>query len=182
MPLQAGAVAVAVGGQVEELKTLLKTQREHAAAVDRLLDDNAFALAADPTKPSGLPDRESVAPALDFAALDAAVTRLANAARAFDFAAGVAPDIKQAARADVLLQSLEQSLTDERGLPGRPWYKHLLYAPGLLTGYGAKTLPGVREAIEGRRWDEAREFIARTAVVLNAHSARLDDATKTLAK
>ena len=182
VPLNAGAGAVAVGGQVEELKTLLKTQRDHAAAVDRLLDDKAFALAADPTKPSGLPDRESVAPTLDFAPLDAAVTRLAIAARAFDAAAGTAPDIRHAARADVLLQSLEQSLTDERGLPGRPWYKHLLYAPGLLTGYGAKTLPGVREAIEGRRWDEAREFIARTAAVLDAHSARLDDVTKTLAK
>ena len=72
------------------------------------------------------------------------------------------------------------TLTDPRGLPGRPWYRHLIYAPGLLTGYGAKTLPGVREAIEGRRWTEAAEFIRRTAAVLDAASARIDQATAAL--
>ena len=72
-------------------------------------------------------------------------------------------------------------MTDERGLPGRPWYRHLIYAPGLLTGYSAKTLPGVREAIEGRRWAEAADYIGRTAVVLDGVSAKLDEARKLLA-
>jgi len=46
-------------------------------------------------------------------------------------------------------------LTDSHGLPGREWYQHMVYAPGFHTGYGVKTLPGIREAIEERRWDEA---------------------------
>ena len=85
-----------------------------------------------------------------------------------------------AQRANVILQGVEQTLTDQRGLPGRPWYRHLIYAPGLLTGYGSKTLPGVREAIESRRWDEAQVFIGRTAEALNAASARIDQATAAL--
>ena len=58
---------------------------------------------------------------------------------------------------------MEQKLTDERGLPGRDWYRHFVYAPGALTGYGVKTLPAVREAIEAGRWDEANEYVGITA-------------------
>jgi N-acetylated-alpha-linked acidic dipeptidase len=71
---------------------------------------------------------------------------------------------------------MEQALTSERGLPGRSWYRHLIYAPGLLTGYGVKTLPGVREAIEGNRWNEANEYARRTAEVLSTYCDRLDQA------
>lgn len=45
------------------------------------------------------------------------------------------------------------------GLTRRAWYKHTLYAPGLYTGYGVKTLPGIREAIEQRNWEEAQQQI-----------------------
>jgi N-acetylated-alpha-linked acidic dipeptidase len=76
-----------------------------------------------------------------------------------------------------LLQKAEQTLLDPDGLPGRPWYKHMLYAPGVLTGYGSKTIPGVREAIEGRRWDEAQAYIARTAKALESCAKLLDAAT-----
>ena len=160
----------------------MATGREHAVTQDRLLDQKAFALADDPTLSSGPPERESIAPTLDFAALDGAVTRLTASAHAYDQAAATAPTADRGAAADALLQGLEQTLTDPEGLPGRPWYRHLIYAPGLLTGYGAKTLPGVREAIEGRRWSEASAFIARTAAVLEAASARLDQATGVLTK
>ena len=110
------------------------------------------------------------------------MARLRTSAAAYDRAAArpVAPET--AARADIILQGVEQSLTDARGLPGRPWYRHLIYAPGLLTGYGAKTLPGVREAIEGGRWAEARVFVGRTAAVLDAVSAKLDTAGALLSK
>ena len=77
---------------------------------------------------------------------------------------------------------MEPALTDARGLPGRDWYRHLIYAPGLLTGYGVKTLPGVREAIEQHRWDEANEYVARTAAVLSGYCDRLDRATALLPK
>jgi hypothetical protein len=138
---------------LDEVHKLIDTLRERSATTDRLLGENAFDLAADPTKPSAPPPRDDAVPGLDFAPLDGAVARLKASAAAYD------------------------SLTDPRGLPGRPWYQHLIYAPGLLTGYGAKTLPGVREAIEGRRWAEAQDFIVRTAAALDAATARIDAAT-----
>ena len=67
-------------------------------------------------------------------------------------------------------------MTDARGLPGREWYQHMVYAPGLHTGYGVKTLPGIREAIEERRWDEANRYIGVVSRSLGAYSARLDRA------
>ena len=84
------------------------------------------------------------------------------------------------ARLDAVLIGVEHSLTDPAGLPGRPWYQHLIYAPGMLTGYGAKTLPGVREALEGRRWAEAQTYVGRTAAVLDAARAQIDAATAIL--
>ncbi len=181
-PMRFGPFADTVGGQVEELKKLLTSEREHAQALDRLLAQKAFALAADPTQPSAPPDREIDVPSLDFAPLDAALVRLKASAEAYDKAAagaaGAAPG--RLTRAETIIQGAEQAMTDDRGLPGRPWYKHLIYAPGLLTGYGAKTLPGVREAIEGRRWDEAGDYIGRTARALDALSAKLDEASRTL--
>jgi N-acetylated-alpha-linked acidic dipeptidase len=68
------------------------------------------------------------------------------------------------------------------GLPGRGWYKNLIYAPGRFTGYGAKTLPGVREAIEDQRWADADRYAKLTADVIDAYSARLDQATAVLTK
>ena len=77
-----------------------------------------------------------------------------------------------------LLRDVDQLLIDHDGLPGRPWFRNLVYAPGTLTGYGAKTLPGVREAIEQRRFGDATAYVARTAAVLNAYADRLDAATQ----
>ena len=74
----------------------------------------------------------------------------------------------------------ERVLTDERGLPNRPWFEHLLYAPGFYTGYGVKTIPGVREAIEQKKWTEADEQIGRAAAALEREVDLLKQATKLL--
>ena len=79
-------------------------------------------------------------------------------------------------RINAALTDLEQALTDPRGLPGREWYQHMIYAPGLYTGYGVKTLPGIREAIEEHHWDEADRYIGVVSRAINAYSARLDRA------
>ena len=78
--------------------------------------------------------------------------------------------------------TIDQTLSPEIGLPGRPWYKNLLTAPGRFTGYSAKTLPGVREAIEDRRWADADRYARITADALNAYSDRLDQARAVLAE
>ena len=75
---------------------------------------------------------------------------------------------------------MEQRLTDARGLPRREWFKHFIYAPGLLTGYGVKTMPGVREAMEGDHWSEADEYAAVTARVLGKYCDGIERATALL--
>jgi N-acetylated-alpha-linked acidic dipeptidase len=79
-----------------------------------------------------------------------------------------------------VLRGVDQLLLDKDGLPGRPWYRNLIYAPGTLTGYGAKTLPGIREGIEQRHFDDAKDYVARTAAALNRYADRLDAAVKLL--
>jgi N-acetylated-alpha-linked acidic dipeptidase len=81
---------------------------------------------------------------------------------------------------DRLLIDSERQLTDTAGLPRRPWFKHLLYAPGVYTGYDVKTVPGVREAIELKRYAEADQEIVRVARALTAQAALVDRATSSV--
>ncbi len=182
VPLKFDNLASTIDEQVADLKRSVANRRDHARTVDRLLDQKAYALAADPKESWGPPDREDVAPEIDFTPLDQAVARLHASAKAYDLTSEHATNPAAAAQANAILQRLEQSFTSDAGLPGRPWYRHLLYAPGLLTGYGAKTLPGVREAIEGGRWEEARRYIGLTAAALDAADSKIDEAAKTLAQ
>jgi N-acetylated-alpha-linked acidic dipeptidase len=180
-PLQFGDLAAGLAENLDQVEKLAAATRLHAVTLDALLDRHAFALAADPTKASADPPREDPGPPLDFSAMDAAVAKLRASASAYDAVLPfAAPSPALAAQIDQTLIGVEHALTDARGLPGRPWYQHLVYAPGVLTGYGAKTLPGIREAIEGHRWAEAQEFIARTATALAAASDRIDAATALL--
>lgn len=186
LPLQFGSFADTVDGYVDELHKLADGRRKSAAELDKLLDQNAFGLAADPTRAVLPPARAPAVPYLNFAPLENAAARLKTSAKAYDeaYAKLVAGDVKlSAARGkelNELLRGMEQTLTDTRGLPGREWYKHLIYAPGMFTGYGVKTLPGVREAIETDRFDEANQYTTVTAAVLTAYCDRLDRATALL--
>lgn len=76
----------------------------------------------------------------------------------------------------------ERKLTNDDGLPRRPWYKHLLYAPGIYSGYQVKTVPSVREGIELKRYAEADQEIARVAKALQDESALIDSTTQLLEK
>jgi len=110
--------------------------------------------------------------------LENAVDHLKRSASAADAMLGREDALPPAAqgRINASLAQIDQLLMDPAGLPGRPWFQNLVYAPGTLTGYGAKTLPGVREAIEQRRWDDARTYVVRTARVLEDYANRLDAA------
>ena len=183
LPQQAGSVAQRIDGYVHQLHALADTRRKHAAELQSMIDTRVFELAADPTRPLLAPKSEAPVPFLDFTPLDNAVTRLTSSARAFDaayaalFASGATLSAEHAAQVNALLRNLERALTDPQGLPGRSWYTHLIYAPGLLTGYGAKTLPGVREAIERSQWQTAEEYARRTAAALSNYCEQLDRAT-----
>jgi N-acetylated-alpha-linked acidic dipeptidase len=188
LPLQFTGFADTVATYVDELHKLAEEKRRSSEELGMLLDQNVFTLAADPTRVVLPPAREPKVPYLDFAPLDNAVPRLKASAKAYDalYAKLEAGEIKltaaQVGELNGLLQGMEQSLTQARGLPGREWFKHLIYAPGMLTGYGVKTLPGVRESIESDQWDVANEYSGATAAVLNAYCTRLDKATELLKK
>jgi N-acetylated-alpha-linked acidic dipeptidase len=125
-------------------------------------------------------------PAIELGPLDRAAKQLAQSAEAwqaaYDKRAAAGFDLAAAQRQqlDQLIGSMEQRLTDPSGLPGRTWFKHMIYAPGMLTGYEVKTVPGVREALESRRWDEASHYAADTARVLDRYRAQLDRLTALL--
>src|SRR5229473_16181 len=179
LPALESDFATAVAGYDEELHKLLDGMRLRSGELSKLLDGGEFQLAMDPRLPRSAPPRVGEVPHLSFADLDNAVERLRASAGAFDArykrlaADGDAPN---QGRLNAALAGLEQALTDPHGLPGREWYQHMIYAPGMHTGYGAKTLPGIREAIEEHRWDEANQYIGVVARALNAYSARLDRA------
>jgi N-acetylated-alpha-linked acidic dipeptidase len=186
LPQQFAAVAETLESYAHELHQLADDRREHAQRLAELRQVRAFELASDPTRPVEPPAPEPDVPYLDFAPLDNAIEHLKRAAHAYDeaYAAAAAKGLTLGAarreQLDTALQGLEQALTSDSGLPGRPWFKHLIYAPGVYTGYGAKTLPGVREAIEDDRWDESSEYMRITAHALEDYSTRLEAATALL--
>jgi N-acetylated-alpha-linked acidic dipeptidase len=185
LPLQnASGLANTVSDYLDQVKKLADSKREEADTQAKLLHDRAFQLAADPTKSSGLPTALERVPVIEFAPLDAAVARLKRSAKAYDDAlAKNASHLSAAQQAHLqaLMLTIDQTLApDNVGLPGRSWYKNLIYAPGRYTGYEAKTLPGVREAIEDQRWSDANRYAKLTADALNAYSDRLDQATSVL--
>jgi len=148
-----------------------------------------FGATNDPREPLVPPAKEAIPPYLNFAELDNAVDALTHAADRYDKALGRAdanggaalakPEVK--AVNATLLQS-ERALTITDGLPRRPWYRHQVYAPGFYTGYGVKTLPGVREAIEQKSWKEADAQIPRVARALGAETDLINRAAEQLEK
>jgi len=133
------------------------------------------------------PPAQPVPPRLDFAPLDSAVAALGRGADHYQRAFARAEENNAAPLAHAQggqglnqvnqeLLHAERALIDPNGLPGRPWYKHQLYAPGLYTGYSVKTIPAVREAIEQKQWDVAARAILSVAQVLQNEAAAIDRA------
>lgn len=178
-PVRFGDFAATVGRYFDEIQKLAAMRREGDEKRDALIADSGFKLAGDPLKPLAPPERVATTPHIELAALANAVDRLKASAKAYDAAyAAKGATLSPAARTrlNALLRDIDQTLIIERGLPGRPWFRNAVYAPGRLTGYGAKTLPGVREAIEDRRFDDANTYAGLTAEALERYAKRLDAA------
>ena len=170
-----------VAGYNDELKALATAKRELQKAQARVISGNLYRLVDDPQRTNGAPTPLLPVPYFNFAPLDNAVVHLKASAQAYDAALltrGTSLSPATRARLFEMQKGLEQTLINEVGLPGRPWYKNLVYAPGRFTGYGAKTLPGVREAIEEQRWSDADAYCVLTAQALETYAARLDAAVK----
>ncbi len=182
LPIDFSTFAGTMARYVDELEKLAQTERSEIADRDRLLHENAYEISSDPTKTYVAPKPDAPAPFLNFAPLQNAVARLQQSAHEYERAAASLPsDAPNAsvreAELNQLLMHAEQTLTLPQGLPRRPWYRHQIYAPGFYTGYGVKTVPGVREAIEQKDWAEANKEIEVVAGVIDAYTANVDRAT-----
>jgi N-acetylated-alpha-linked acidic dipeptidase len=187
IPFEFNGLADVVHKYSEDLQGLLKHKQEEIEERNRQFEEGVFEATSDPQHPKGPPEAVATPPELNFAPLQNAGKALAASAKRYQKALAKAqPRLSDPTETDaveelnqILLQA-ERSLTDPAGLPRRPWFKHLLYAPGVYSGYGAKTMPGVREGIELGRYDEAEKEIVRVAKVLDAETALLNSASTIL--
>jgi len=187
LPFDFGDFTETVGRYVREVIKLADDMRSETDETNRDIRDRVFDLAADPTQVWVDPPRRDPVPHIDFSPLENAMDRLRRSTASYTDAAGSlrrsggVPDETACRALDRLYMSFERSLTTSEGLPGRPWYVHAIYAPGKYTGYGVKTLPGVREAIETRRWQEAGEQVVVAARVLERAAGIIDSAAGLIA-
>jgi N-acetylated-alpha-linked acidic dipeptidase len=189
LPYDFKAVAEIVQKYIDEVKKLLKEMQEDIRERNKEISEGVFTATADPKKVYVPPTLEEVPPYLNFAPLENASDSLTRSSDRYAMA------LKKVQEGSVksptgytfkalnlkLIQS-ERRLTDSTGLPGRPWFKHMIYAPGAYTGYGVKTLPGVRESIEQKKWKEAESEIARAARTIKNEAALIDSAATELEK
>jgi len=186
LPFDFIATSDAISGYAREVAKLADDLREETEKRNRLIREGRYDAAADPREPSVPPKVRPAVPHLNLAALQNAVEQLRRAARDYDQArrdrekSGKALTPEAAKRLDLLLMKTERALTRDEGLPRRPWFKHAVYAPGFYTGYGVKTLPGIREAVEERNWGEAEAQGAATAAAIERFTVEIDRATALL--
>jgi len=147
-----------------ELQSLIASLRETTSINNEILKKKYLIIASDTSRPFFPPAAKQEVPFIDFSPLENAVASLDGAADHIN-ELSVKKELTrtQADSLNQLLYHAEQELLLEQGLPLRPWYKHVLYAPGYYTGYSVKTLPGIREAIEQRNFQQAEIEIKRSA-------------------
>jgi N-acetylated-alpha-linked acidic dipeptidase len=174
LPEEFGNMSETSRGYLAEVKTLREKVAKDIDELNQQIAEGAYRVTNDPHNPLKEPKSEAPAVALNFAPLENASDELDRAAAKFEKAyAGVAAGTASAAslaQVNALLRQSDQALLIPEGLPKRPWYQHSLYAPGLYTGYGVKTMPGVREAIEQKDWKQADEQIVKVAAAIMRES------------
>jgi N-acetylated-alpha-linked acidic dipeptidase len=179
IPFQFSDLAETLHTYVGEVKKLADTERAQIKETNTEIADGTYKALADPKKTLVPPVAEPLPPYFNFAPLDQASDDLTTAAADYEKAFNAHVAAGQTAVNAQLIQT-ERVFLDPAGLPGRPWYANLMYAPGLYTGYGVKTLPAVREAIEEKQWSVVDAQIARTAAAIEREASLLNAANRTL--
>jgi len=185
VPIEFTSLAETLQKYGHELKELLSRKQDDIRERNRQIADGVFAAMRDPKHPMPAPQAEAVPPAINFAPFDNAASALSESAHRYDRALGASRARLAASPAalgalNAKLRQAELQLVDDAGLPRRAWYRHLIYAPGFYTGYGVKTVPGVREGIEQGRYDEAEAEAVRASRALMRLAALIDRASADL--
>ncbi|MEQ9437725.1 MAG: transferrin receptor-like dimerization domain-containing protein [Cyclobacteriaceae bacterium] len=177
LPFEFQHFANTVAGYTNEVIKLAEDLRTETEKENNLIEGGTYALAADPEETFIVPEPQASVPYFNFAPLENALDQLKKQASAFEIASkNWDKKAKNSTELNQILKDMERALTREQGLPGRPWFKHHIYAPGFYTGYGVKTLPGVREAIEQRDFDQVNEQIENLEEVLLLYSEKIEKA------
>jgi N-acetylated-alpha-linked acidic dipeptidase len=179
LPFDFRSLYKTVNGYIKELMTKTEEMRETTETENAVIRLNSYALANDPKEKVKLPRPQAEVPFLDFSPIQNAMADLEKSTDRL--AEAWNQSLKNGGDHQALNQALyraEQELLTATGLPRRAWYKHSLYAPGFYTGYGVKTIPGVREAIEQRNWKEAQEQIGVVAGAIRKLSLYLGGIAK----
>lgn len=178
--------AAHLGQYLKELKEMADKMREETEKENRYVKEGIYRLAADPLEKRILPGLQEDVPPFDFNPLESALHKIKSNSDLFFQAReayqGSKKEMSLARKQelDKIIFQTERNLLRQEGLPRRAWFKNYLDAPGFYAGYGAKTLPGIREAIENRNWPEAEEQIRLTAEVLERYAAGVQKATAAL--
>jgi N-acetylated-alpha-linked acidic dipeptidase len=186
LPLDFRPFADAISRYVREVEELAKKQREDRDENATRIGERLAEALADSRETFAPLREESPVPEFDFGPLEKASAELASAAAEYESglvsfeSADGGVDPAAMARVNALLRDVERTLTREEGLPGRPWFKHVVYAPGFYTGYDVKTLPLVREALEQKQWSEVSSAIAATSEALQRAAAHVRRAAAAL--
>jgi N-acetylated-alpha-linked acidic dipeptidase len=188
LPFDPTATSSSISDYVDQVAKLADDMRTDTDERSRLLDEKVYTSVDDPAERLRPPKRHAAVPHLNLAPLRNAAGRLEHSAAAYQraltaaTAAGGTASADARAKVNAILMKLEHALTRSEGLPLRPWFRHHVYAPGFYTGYGVKTLPMVREAIEQRQWESVPAAVERTAAVIEAFAAEVDRATAALGR
>ncbi len=183
LPFSFNNLAETIQTYVKDLQSLRDRRAEQIADRNRAIDEGVYRFTSDPRDPTTAPQRQAPAPQLNFAPLLNSLDSLKSAASRYEraYASTISSGRSSVAKAanEKLIQA-ERALTSTEGLKNRPWYVHMLYAPGFYTGYGVKTIPGVREAIEQGQWQDADREIERAAAAITREATLISSITSTL--
>jgi len=179
LPIDFNSFYKTVNDYVGELKTLLDNTRAETEQENKMIADKLYDLAKDPKKGFQSPRPKGVVPYLNFSELENKMSELKTQAEEFQklYANGTQLSPEKQKELNTVLFQVERALINEKGLPRRSWYKHQVYAPGFYTGYGVKTLPGIREGIEERNWKEAQDNILIVAKTIESYTNEVKQAT-----
>ena len=178
LPFDFTNFADTISQYVGEVTRLADTMRDDTRTSNQFISSGMLKAVQDPTKTFVVPAVRDDVPYLNFAPLQNALAKLNKSAARFKKASAERSLSKnQQEELDAILFKSERALTDPSGLPRRNWFRHQIYAPGFYTGYGVKTLPGIREAIEQRNWKEAAEEIEVVSKTIDGFAAQIDKAS-----
>ena len=187
IPLDFAPQAEAIEHYAGALETLLKDKQAEYAERNLQLGEGVFRATSDPRRPLLPPPAEPVPPFMNFAPMKNAVAlfrhsaeRYARALASLEARGAQALPVDSQVAVNASLMSVSRLFLDEQGLPQRPWFKNMLYAPGAYSGYEASPIAAVREYMDSRQWQEADAQIPRFARIVSNAAAGVDQAAVAL--